>query len=72
MTQAMGWKRFEMPGRYAVTVQCADDLTDDEMIRMEAFFEAAVALLQKDRRGYTDAQASGWEAAILGMTAPPR
>jgi hypothetical protein len=45
-------KRIEVPGRYAVTVECADDLTNDEIIRMEAAIEAHVCLLQKNARGY--------------------
>ena len=40
------------PGRFTVTIDCADDLTNDEIIRMEAVIEAKVCLLQKQKRGY--------------------
>jgi hypothetical protein len=59
--------QFSMAGRYAVTVQCADDLTDDEIIMMEAWFETKVSLLQKSTRGYTDEQALLWECEALGI-----
>jgi hypothetical protein len=59
--------QFNMAGRYAVTVQCADDLTDDEIIMMEAWFETKVSLLQKKTRGYTDEQALLWECEALGI-----
>lgn len=72
MQQAMGSKRFEMPGRYAVTVECADDLTDDEIIMMEAWFESTVSRLQRDDRGYTDEQAAQWESEALGIVPPLR
>lgn len=45
--------RIVRPGRFAITIECADDLTNDEIIRMEAVLEAKVCLLQKHRRGYT-------------------
>ena len=40
------------PGRFTVTIDCANDLTDDEIIRMGAVIEAKVCLLQKQKRGY--------------------
>jgi hypothetical protein len=46
-------QQIDKPGRYAVTVVCADDLTDDEIIELEAVIEAKVCLLQQHRRGYT-------------------
>ncbi len=52
-------------GNPVAVVHGADDLTDDEMIRMEAWFEAKVSLLQKQTRGYTDGQASFWESDAL-------
>ena len=61
---------FGIPGRYTVAVECADDLTDDEIIMMEAWFEAKVSLLQKKTRGYTDEQALLWECAALGIDPP--
>jgi hypothetical protein len=45
--------RLVQPGRFALTIECADDLTNDEIIRLEAALEAKVCLLQKHRRGYT-------------------
>jgi hypothetical protein len=59
--------QFGLPGRFAVTVECADDLTDDEIIVMEAWFEAKVSLLQKKKRGYTEEQALRWECEALGI-----
>ena len=50
-----------------MSVECADDLTDDEIIMMEAWFEAKVALLQEKTRGYTDEQALLWECEALGI-----
>jgi hypothetical protein len=44
--------RLIKPGRFAITIECADDLADDEIIRMEAALEAKVCLLQKKKRGY--------------------
>ncbi len=46
-TNKMGRSRFVLPGRYAVTVECADDLTDDELNTMEASFQAEVFRLQQ-------------------------
>jgi hypothetical protein len=60
-------KEFGMLGRCVVTVECADDLTDDETIMLEAWFEAKVSLLQKKTRGYTDEQAFLWECEALGI-----
>jgi hypothetical protein len=60
-------KEFGIPGRCIVSVECADDLTDDEIIMMEAWFEAKVSLLQKKTRGYTDEQAFLWECEALGI-----
>ena len=45
--------RLVQPGRFAITIALADDLTNDEIIRMQASLEAQVCLLQKHRRGYT-------------------
>jgi hypothetical protein len=59
--------QFGLPGRYAVTVECADDLTDDEIIMMEAWFETKISLLQKEKRGYTEEQALQWECEALGI-----
>ncbi len=56
-------QRIEKPGRYAVTVECADDLTNDEIIRMEAVIEAQVCLLQKNARGYKAEHVAAWQAA---------
>jgi hypothetical protein len=44
--------RIVKPGRFSVTIDCADDLTEDEIIRMETIIEAKVCLLQKQKRGY--------------------
>lgn len=59
--------QFGVPGRYAVTVECADDLTDDEIIAMEAWLEAKVSLLQRKKRGYTREHALRWECEALGI-----
>ena len=48
--------RIVKPGRFDVTIECADDLTNDEIIRMEAVIEAKVCLLQKQKRGYNPEQ----------------
>ena len=69
-TNKMGRTRFGVPGRYSVTIECADDLTDEELIMMDAWFEAKVSLLQKHQRGYTDEQAAAWEAEALGIATP--
>jgi hypothetical protein len=55
-------QRIEKPGRYAVTVVSADNLTDDEIIAMEACIEAKVCLLQKQHRGYDAEQVAAWQA----------
>jgi hypothetical protein len=44
--------RIVKPGRFTATIDCADNLTDDEIIRMQAAIEAKVCLLQKQTRGY--------------------
>lgn len=51
------------PGRFAVNIECADDLTEDEIIRMEAVIEAQVCLLQKKTRGYRPDHIAAWHAA---------
>ena len=48
--------RIVKPGRFTVTIDCANDLSDDEIIRMEAVIEAKVCLLQKQKRGYNPEQ----------------
>jgi hypothetical protein len=53
-------QRIDKPGRYAVTLVCADDLTDDEIIVLEARIEAKVCLLQRQDRGYDAAQVAAW------------
>lgn len=53
-------QRIDQPGRYAVTLVCADDLTDDEIIALEARIEAKLCLLQKRDRGYDAAQVAAW------------
>jgi len=55
MNQNRCFRRDQLvkPGRFAITIACADDLTDDEIIRIEATLEAKVCLLQRHRRGYT-------------------
>jgi hypothetical protein len=45
--------RVVKPGRFAIVIECADALTNDEIITMEAAIEAKVCLLQKHHRGYT-------------------
>jgi hypothetical protein len=63
-----GSKRFGIPGRYAVAVECADNLTDDERNMMEAWFETVVGQLQrKEELRYTEEAASRWqeEAAAI-------
>jgi hypothetical protein len=32
----MGRKRFELAGRYAITIECADNLTDQERAILDA------------------------------------
>ena len=66
-TTKMGRKQFGMPGRYAVTVECADDLSPDERTMLEAWFEKEVSQLQRHDRGYTDEQALLWECEALGI-----
>jgi hypothetical protein len=56
-------ERIEQPGRFAITIECADDLTNDEIIRMEAVIEAQVCLLQKQKRGYTPEHVAPWRSA---------
>jgi hypothetical protein len=56
-------ERIEQPGRFAVTIECADDLTNDEIIRMEAVIEAQVCLLQRQKRGYRPEHVAPWKAA---------
>lgn len=34
---------FGIPGRYTVTVECADDLTDDEIIMMPVILDDEMA-----------------------------
>jgi hypothetical protein len=46
-------QRIEEPGRFAIAIECADDLTNDEIICLEALIEAQVCLLQKHTRGVT-------------------
>jgi hypothetical protein len=54
--------RIVKPGRFAILIECADDLTNDEIIRMEAALEATVCLLQKHRRGYTPEHVAACQA----------
>ena len=56
--------RIVQPGRFAVTIECADDLTNDEIIRLEAAIEAKVCLLQKHRRGYTAEHFAALQARV--------
>jgi hypothetical protein len=56
-------ERIVQPGRFAITIECADDLTNDEIIRMEAVIEAQVCLLQKQKRGYTPEHVAPWRSA---------
>jgi hypothetical protein len=56
-------QRIGKPGRFAVTIECADDLTNDEIITMEAVIEAQVCLLQKQKRGYKAEHVAAWQAA---------
>jgi hypothetical protein len=44
-------KRFHHPGRYAITLECADDVTDDELILMLEFFKAELFGTQNHERG---------------------
>jgi hypothetical protein len=53
--------RIVQPGRFAIASECADDLTNDEIIRIEAALEAKVCLLQKHRRGYTPEHVAAWQ-----------
>jgi hypothetical protein len=66
----MGRKRFELASRYAITIECADNLTDQERAILDAWFETEVNLLQRRERRYTDEQAAQWEAEALGIDAP--
>ena len=50
-----------------VTVESADELTNDEGIMMIASFEAKVSRHQKQDRGYTDEQTLRWECEALGL-----
>ena len=50
-TTKLGNKRLEEPGRYAITIECADDLSDNELILMLEFFKAEVFGLQDHNRG---------------------
>ena len=52
-TKKLGHARIEMPGRYAITIEFADD----ELMIMEAWFEAEVFQQMKHDRGYTDEEA---------------
>lgn len=56
-------ERIVKPGRFAVTIECADDLTEDEIVRMEAVIEAQVCLLQKQKRGYKPEHVAAWQEA---------
>ena len=56
-------QRIEEPGRFAIAIECADDLTNDEIIRMEAVIEAQVCLLQRQKRGYRPEHVAPWKAA---------
>jgi hypothetical protein len=56
-------QRIVQPGRFAVTIECADDLTYDEILRMEAVIEAQVCLLQKKKYGYKPEHVAAWQAA---------
>jgi hypothetical protein len=47
----MGRKQVEMPGRYSIAIECADDLTDNELILMLEFFKAELFSLQNLDRG---------------------
>jgi hypothetical protein len=49
--KTMGQKQIELPGRYAITLEAADDLTDDELILMLEFFKAELFALQNHERG---------------------
>jgi hypothetical protein len=46
-------KMFGIEGRYFVTIECAANLTDDERIKLEAWFETEVEYLQGRHRGDT-------------------
>jgi hypothetical protein len=59
--------RFEMPGRFAATIECADDLTPEEITMAIAWFEAKVSLLQRRERGYTDEEAIRWQNEAAGV-----
>jgi hypothetical protein len=44
-------RKLDQPGRYTVTLECADDLTDDELILMLEFFKAELFATQNHERG---------------------
>lgn len=65
MSEDPNFKRQQIrkPGRFAITIECSDDLGDDEIIQMEAVIEAQVCLLQRRTRGYTAEHVAAWQAA---------
>jgi hypothetical protein len=63
-----GSKRFGIPVRYAVAVECADDLTGDERIMMEAWVETVVGQLQrKEELRHTEEEALRWQDEAAGI-----
>jgi hypothetical protein len=56
-------ERIEQPGRFAITIEVADDLTTDEILRLEAAVEAQVCLLQRHKRGYRPEHLAAWQSA---------
>lgn len=49
------------PGRYAVTFECVDNLTEDEIITLQARLEVELCMLQRNHRGYTAEHAAAWK-----------
>ena len=52
--KGMKQKMFGIEGRYYITIECAPDLTADERIKLEAWFETEVDFLQRRHGSGTD------------------
>jgi hypothetical protein len=44
-------KQIDMPGRYSITIEAADDLADNELVLMLEFVKAELFSLQNHDRG---------------------
>ena len=65
---------YYLKGRYAVTIECADDLTDVERAGMEEWFRKEVGFLQRKEGPplFTEAQERAFAEALAAIDRRPR